>query len=208
VTGHRVDYGDEEYKKISLPEEIGSESEVRRFCENVSAGRYFYSDMVNLHRELFGQGIRVPLSEEDKVTLGVGDAEAAYFKGMDVFVDGERVEDPFKRKLLREYCFGGVDPLIILGGETLPIDRAEERIKSIAGSDVKFRIKYDSNKRPVVEFKQSLPKDLRHKIEEELGEFYKIKYPSSRISRLVAAACIGLMLAGTIEGPFPVGYKD
>ena len=133
VPEHRVEYGGEEYKKISLPEEIGRESEVRQLYEKVLTGNYSYSDMVNLHRELFSEGIKVPLSEEDRVALGVGDAKAVYFNGMDVFVDGERVEDPFERKFFRDHCFG-VDPLIILGGETLPINKAEEKIKSIAGS--------------------------------------------------------------------------
>jgi len=202
VTEHRVDYGDEEYKKISLSEEIGRESEVRRFWENVSAGRYFYSDMVNLHRELFGQGIEISLTEEDGVALGVGDAKTAYFKGTDVFVNGKKLEDPVERKLLREYCFGGVDPLIILGGETLPINKAEERIKSIAGSDVKFGIRTRRGERPAIEFQESIPKDLRKKIEKELGEFYRIEYPTSRKTKLAACGCAALIALGCGGGIF------
>ena len=192
---HRVEYGGEEYKKISLPEEIGRESEVRQLYEKVLTGNYSYSDMVNLHRELFSEGIKVPLSEEDRVALGVGDAKAVYFNGMDVFVDGERVEDPFERKFFRDHCFG-VDPLIILGGETLPINKAEEKIKSIAGSDVKFRIRTRSGQRPVIEFQQSIPKRIREKIEKELGEFYRIEYPVSKKTKLAACGCAALLLGG------------
>ena len=168
-----------------------------------------YSEIVNLQRELFTQGIKVPLSEEDRAALGVN-AETVYFKGTNVFVDGEKVKDPIYRKLFREYCFG-FDPLILLGGETIPIDRARERIKSIAGRDVKFRIHTREGERPIIEFREPLPKHLKEEIERELEGFYRIEYSGCKKTKLAAFGIIGLIAGAASAGIYcglTCGYKN
>ena len=168
-----------------------------------------YSEIVNLQRELFTQGIKVPLSEEDRAALGVN-AETVYFKGTNVFVDGEKVKDPIYRKLFREYCFG-FDPLILLGGETIPIDRARERIKSIAGRDIKFKIRTRDGERPIIEFLEPLPKHLKEEIERELGGFYRIEYSGCKKTKLAAFGIIGLIAGAASAGIYcglTCGYKN
>ena len=168
-----------------------------------------YSEIVNLQRELFTQGIKVPLSEEDRAALEVN-AETVYFKGTDVFVDGEKVKDPIYRKLFREYCFG-FDPLILLGGETIPIDRAREKIKSIPRRDVKFRICTREGERPIIEFREPLPKHLKEEIERELGGFYRIEYSGCKKTKLAAFGIIGLIAGAASAGIYcglACGYKN
>ena len=150
-----------------------------------------YSEMVNLHRELFNRGIEFSLSEKDREALGV-EAKRIYFRGTDVFLDGKRVEYPADRRFYREHFFGW-DPLILLGGETIPIDRAEERIKSIAGRDVKFTIRTRKGERPVIEFRERLPRDVRRRIERELEGFYRIEYSGGWRRKLAALGIIGLL---------------